>query len=222
MKDFFKFPFDLKAERNLTFSRKSTSFAYSMSADAINYGNALYETLQIMGSIPISEIEEMGYVESDLKYWNDCIYVDEGYKDQEFEVTYSTSSEYFVFPLLNLTFSSYQLSALEEAAFSEIEDAHISTLISEIYRRKKDEGCAVIVTDIRRSPFIKKNDADTLIGANLSDIMIFALQQLVDIMAVIVPEDNTLLRGSLKAYGYKPLKADTQIWLREPLNETQQ
>lgn len=39
MKDFFKFPFDLKAERNLTFSRKSTSFAYSMSADAINYGS---------------------------------------------------------------------------------------------------------------------------------------------------------------------------------------
>lgn len=156
MKDFFKFPFDLKAERNLTFSRKSTSFAYSMSADAINYGNALYETLQIMGSIPISEIEEMGYVESDLKYWNDCIYADEDYKDQEFEVTYSASSEYFVFPLLNLTFSSYQLSCMEEAAFSEIEDAHISTLISEIYRRKKDEGCAVIVTDIRRSHLSRK------------------------------------------------------------------
>ena len=176
MKDFFKFPFDLKAERNLTFSRKSTSFAYSMSADAINYGNALYETLQIMGSIPISEIEEMGYVESDLKYWNDCIYADEDYKDQEFEVTYSTSSEYFVFPLLNLTFSSYQLSALEEAAFSEIEDAHISTLISEIYRRKKDEGCAVIVTDIRRSPFIKKKKLSVCITGKFKFIKLLILK----------------------------------------------
>ena len=56
MKPIFKFPFTDQVEHSLSFVRKSTSFAYVMKPDELNYGNALYETLQILGSIPVKNI----------------------------------------------------------------------------------------------------------------------------------------------------------------------
>ena len=217
MKPFFKFPFIDQVEHNLSFVRKSTSFAYVMTPDEVNYGNALYETLQILGSIPVKNAEEMGYTLNELKEWNEQIRLNPEYEDQDFEIAYSVNQEHYVFPLLNIYFNSYQLSVLTEDAFIGVENTHVGTLISEAYRLKKDDGCAVIVTNVISSPFIKKTDADMLFGANLADIMIFAAQQLLSILAVIVPENDALLRARLQACGYKPLKTDSSILLKEPL-----
>lgn len=216
MRSVFKFPFAEDAEKRVAFVRKSISYAYVLNPEAINYSNALYEMIQVVGVIPVEQMASMGFSEDDVKHWNDKVLAhSEEYGGQEFEITFSPTREYYNFPLVNLYFDSYLLGMLEEGDFADLENMHTRALVKEAYR-KKASGCLIAVTDIIHSPFIHKTDSDKMVGSALTDIMVLAAQQMTGILAVIVPEEDALLKSRLEMEGYEALASDRQVLLREP------